>query len=250
MKLLLIDDEVEIRQTLREIISNSSIDIVSICEADGVNTGLDAIQSEKPDIVLLDIGLQDGTGFDLLKQILNPTFQLIFITAYHQFAIQAFKVSAIDYLLKPIDPFELQQALIKAKENIANEALRHQLKVLMEQLTPKQDTDKQIVLKDIDRTYFVKLSEILFCEAEGAYTKFFLTNKETILVSRNLHTYEELLAPAGFIRTHHSCVVNPAKIKIFDRKTDNGSLILESGHMVPVSQRKREYIIHLLENRI
>ncbi|MFN8354752.1 MAG: LytTR family DNA-binding domain-containing protein [Spirosomataceae bacterium] len=250
MKLLLIDDEAEVRQALREIISNSSVGIESICEADGVSTGLKAIQLEKPDIVLLDIGLQDGTGFDLLKQIPNPTFQLIFITAYQQFAIQAFKVSAIDYLLKPIDPFELQQTLYKAKENIANEVFRHQLQVLMQQLLPKQEADMQIVLKDIDRTYFVKLNEILFCEAEGSYTKFYLTNKETILVSRNLHTYEELLAPSGFIRTHHSCVVNPNKIKVFDRKTDNGSLILESGHVIPVSQRKREYIIHFLENRL
>jgi two-component system LytT family response regulator len=119
----------------------------------------------------------------------------------------------------------------------------------MQQFSIKQEPEKQIVIKDIDKTYFIKTNDILYCEAEGSYTKFYLDNSEPIFVSRNLRYYEELLEPAGFFRTHHSCLVNPAKIKIYDRKTDCGTLVLEGGHTVPVSQRKKDFVLQFLENR-
>lgn len=250
MKILLIDNEDEIRSILKEMILAWSKGNYEIDEADGVATGIQKINSFQPDIVLLDVEMNDGTGFDLLKQLPNPTFQLIFTTAHNKYAVQAFKFSAIDYLLKPIDPLELNNSLAKAKENVANNTLQRQLSVLMQQFSTKNESEKQIVLKDIDKTYFIKISDILFCEAEGSYTKFYISNDETIFVSRNLHSYEELLSPAGFIRTHHSCLVNPTKIKVFDRKTDSGILILESGHTIPVSQRKKDFVIQFLENRV
>ncbi|MBL7726853.1 MAG: response regulator transcription factor, partial [Dinghuibacter sp.] len=178
-----------------------------------------------------------------------PRFQLIFTTAHNQYAIQAIKFSAIDYLLKPVHPEELYTALQKAAGNLHQHTLQHQLAVLMEQMGGRSSSEKQIVLKDIDKTYFVKTGDILFCEADGSYTRFYITGAEPILVSRNLRSYEELLSPAGFIRTHHSCLVNPAKIKVYDRKTDCGSLVLEGGYTIPVSQRKRDYVIQCLENR-
>ncbi len=128
-------------------------------------------------------------------------------------------------------------------------SLQQQLAVLMQQVSINKETDKQIVLKDIDKTYFIKIDDILYCEAEGSYTKFYISNADTIFVSRNLRSYEDLLTPAGFIRTHHSCLVNPTKIKVYDRKTDNGTLILEGGHTIPVSQRKKDLVIQYLENR-
>ena len=100
-----------------------------------------------------------------------------------------------------------------------------------------------------DKTYFLKMNDIVYCEAEGSYTKFYVSNGEPILVSRNLRYYEELLEPASFFRTHHSCLVNPNKIKIYDRKTDCGTLILEGGYTVPVSQRKKDFVLALLEGR-
>ncbi len=256
MKILLIDNEEVIRTTLRDMVEGMGNDMYTIAEADGVQTGIEKINNFKPDVVLLDVEMNDGTGFDLLKQIDNPSFKLIFTTAHNQYAIQAFKFSAIDYLLKPVDPVELNNALQKAKDlsagqvgNISGTALQNQLAVLMQQISGKPEAAKQIVLKDIDKTYFIKMDDILYCEAEGSYTKFYLTNAEPIFVSRNLRSYEELLAPAGFIRTHHSCLVNPTKIKIYDRKTDSGTLILEGGHSIPVSQRKKDFVIQFLENR-
>ncbi len=247
MKILLVDNEKEIRLILKDMVIACGHHIIE--EADGVLSGIAKVSSFQPDIVLLDVEMNDGTGFDLLKQIPDPSFQLIFTTAHNQYAIQAIKYSAIDYLLKPIDPVELNNSLQKAKENISTQTMQKQLAILMQQFSNKPDAEKQIVIKDIDKTYFLKMNDILYCEAEGSYTKFYLINSEPIFVSRNLRYYEELLAPAGFFRTHHSCLVNPSKIKIYDRKTDSGTLILEGGHTIPVSQRKKDFVLQLLENR-
>ncbi|HNA00881.1 MAG TPA: LytTR family DNA-binding domain-containing protein [Ferruginibacter sp.] len=249
MTVLIIDNENGIRETLKEMLQRRRGGTLTIEEADGVQTGLAKIASVRPDIVLLDVEMNDGTGFDLMNRVEDPCFQLIFITAYNQYAVQAFRVSAIDYLLKPIDPAALDAALDKAQGKINNQSLQNQLNILLQQFSGKNQAPGQIVLKDIDKTYFVRIEDILYCEAEGSYTKFYISNSEPIFVSRNLRSYEELLAPAGFIRTHHSCLVNPAKIRIYDRKTDCGTLVLEGGYTIPVSQRKKDFVIQFLEGR-
>ncbi|MCX6320135.1 MAG: LytTR family DNA-binding domain-containing protein [Bacteroidetes bacterium] len=249
MKILLVDNEPEIRAVLKDMVSAWANGMHTIAEADGVQTGLEQIRLVSPDIVLLDVEMNDGTGFDLLKLLSAPSFQLIFTTAHNQYAIEAFRFSAIDYLLKPIDPADLHRALEKAMSHLSSNTLQQQLSILLQQYAGKNEPERQIVLKDVDKTYFVKISDILYCEADGSYTKFYFSNAEPLFVSRNLRSYEELLAPAGFIRTHHSCLVNPSKIKVYDRKTDSGTLILEGGHSIPVSQRKKDFVLQLLENR-
>lgn len=248
MKILLIDNEKEVRELLKEMIEALAPGLHQLDEADGVATGLQKINSFKPEIVFLDVEMGDGTGFDLMNKIPQPAFQLIFTTAHNKYAVQAFKCSAIDYLLKPIDINELGNCLQKAAENISNNNLSKQLSILMQQLSNKDAGDKQIVLKDSEASYFVKLSDILYCEAEGSYTKFYLMADKPIIISKNLSTYEELLGEYGFIRTHHSYLVNPSKIKMYD-KSDGSTLILNTGHTVPISHRKKDYVIHLLENR-
>jgi two-component system, LytTR family, response regulator len=192
--------------------------------------------------------MDDGTGFDLMKQITNPGFQLIFVTAHNKYAIEAFQFSAIDYLLKPVDPDALQKSIQKATANIRNSSLHQQVQVLLQQLSGIQNHERKIVLKDIENTYFIRVADILYCEAEGTYTKFYFSNNEPILVSKNLKEYESLLEPLGFLRTHHSYLANPDKIKMYD-KTDGGALILEGGHSIPVSQRKKEFVMQVLEKR-
>jgi two-component system, LytTR family, response regulator len=247
MKILLIDNEDDIRGVLKEMIQQINPMLHQLEEASSVETGLTKIHSFQPDVVFLDVEMDDGTGFDLLKRLNAPTFQLIFTTAFNQYAMQAFKFSAIDYLMKPVDPIELSNSLSRAGQNISQRNLHKQLEVLMQQLPGKLVQDGQIVLKDLDTTYFVKISDIMYCMAEGAYTQFFVRQSDPILVSKNLHSYEELLTPSGFIRTHHSCLVNPVHIKMYDRKTE--SLVLEGGHTVPVSQRKKDAVIQILESR-
>lgn len=247
MKILLIDNEVGVRQTLKELIHKIDPSVHQVEEASGVGTGLAGISSFQPDVVFLDIEMEDGTGFDLLKRIKDVNFQLVFTTAFNQYAIQAFKFSAIDYLMKPIDPAELAGCLTRVSQNIRSMNIQKQLEVLLKHVSSNSSQDRQIVLKDMDATYFIKVNDILYCMAEGAYTQFFFQQGDPILVSRNLHSHEEMLAPMGFIRTHHSCLVNPSHIKMYDRKTE--SLVLNSGHSVPVSQRKKDFVLEILENR-
>ncbi|HLG41116.1 MAG TPA: LytTR family DNA-binding domain-containing protein [Chitinophagaceae bacterium] len=249
MKLLLIDNEPNIRSGLREMILSVATELPSIEEADGVQNGLQKIKSFSPDVVFLDIEMDDGTGFDLLNHIPNPSFQLIFTTAHDQYAIQAFKFSAIDYLLKPVDPDDLRKSLERAATHIRTNDLSRQLTVLMQQLSHKNDHERRIVLKDIDSTYFIRVSDILFCQADGTYTKFHISNTDPILVSKNLKEYETLLEPLGFLRTHHSFLANPDKIKMYD-KTDGGSLILEGDIRIPLSQRKKDFILAILEKKV
>jgi two-component system LytT family response regulator len=248
MKILLVDNEKEVRELLKDMITAIAPDIFQLEEAEGVMSGIQKINSFKPDILFLDVEMNDGTGFDLLYKIGTPSFQLIFTTAHNKYAVQAFKCSAIDYLLKPVDFNELDKALQKAKTNIFGNSLSKQIEVLMQQLSAKDSADKQIVLKDSEASYFVKISDILYCEAEGSYTKFYFATETPIIISKNLSTYEELLSIYGFVRTHHSYLVNASKIKMYD-KTDGGTLILTSGHTVPISHRKKDYVMHLLENR-
>ncbi len=249
MKVLLVDNEVQIREGLKKIIELLNLSDIILEEADGVQNGLKKIHQFDPDIVFLDVEMDDGTGFDLLRLLQNPTFQLVFTTAHQKYAIEAFKFSAIDYLLKPVNPTDVANTFERAFRNIHNNDLGKQLSVLMNQLSYKNENDKKIVLKDIEATYFIKVSDILFCEAEGTYTKFYFTNNQPILVSKNLKEYESMLEPLGFIRTHHSYLANPSKIKMFD-KTDGGSLVLEGGLTVPVSQRKKDIVLNILEGRI
>ena len=248
MKILLVDNEKEVRELLKDMITAIAPDIFQLEEAEGVMSGIQKINSFKPDIVFLDVEMNDGTGFDLLYKIGTPSFQLIFTTAHNKYAVQAFKCSAIDYLLKPVDFNELDKALQKAKTNIYGNSLSKQIEVLMQQLSAKDSADKQIVLKDSEASYFVKISDILYCEAEGSYTKFYFATETPIIISKNLSTYEDLLSIYGFVSSPHSYLVNASKIKMYD-KTDGGTLILTSGHTVPISHRKKDYVMHLLENR-
>jgi two-component system LytT family response regulator len=248
MKILLIDNEKEVRELLKDMIGAVAPGTYQLDEAEGVVSGLQKINAFKPDIVLLDVEMGDGTGFDLMNKIANPSFQLIFITAHNKYAIQAFKCSAIDYLLKPVDFTDLENALQKADKNISGANLNKQMQILMNQLANKND-DRQLVLKDSEASYFIKVADILYCEAEGSYTKFYFVSDNPIVISKNLSTYEELLDEFGFIRTHHSYLVNPKHIKMYD-KTNGGMLVLHTGHTVPISSRKKDFVINTLENRL
>lgn len=248
MKLLITDNEPNIRTAIRVLLQAFCPEITTIEEADSVESGLKKIKAFQPDIVLLDVEMDDGSGFDLMKLVPQPAFQLIFVTAHNQYAIEAFQFSAIDYLLKPVDPDALQKSIQKAIRNIQSKDLSRQIEFMLHQLNGKHDHDKKIVLKDIDNIYFVRVTDILYCMAEGTYTKFFLQNRPPVMVSKNLKEYENMLEPLGFIRTHHSYLVNPAKIIRFD-KTDGGMLILEDGLKIPLAQRKKEWVLNLLEKK-
>lgn len=248
MKVLIIDDEVNIREGLKKMITMFCPYVTSICDASSVKTGFEAINSEQPDLVLLDVELDDGTGMDLLESINIIDFQLVFITAHNKYATDAFKFSAIDFLLKPIDNDDLINAFEKAKKQINNKNFSEQLQVLKQSLNAIRVNDKKIVLKDINSIYFVKVSDIVRCESDGQYTEFHLSDSQKILISKSLKEYEKLLEPYGFIRPHHSHLINRHKILRFD-KNNGGSLIMETNCNIPVSHRKRAQILQILDNQ-
>jgi len=247
LKTLVIDNEEQIRKGLVKQLKALCPNITEIHEAGGVAEGIKAINALQPDLVFLDVEMDDGTGIELIKKLGTFNFQLIFITAHDKYAINAFKLSAIDFLLKPIDAEDLINAVNKAEHNIKSKTLDLQFQILQESLSSITINEKKIVLKDSESIYFVKVSDIVHCKAEGPYTEFYLVPQQKITISKSLKEYEELLEPYGFIRTHHSHLINVKRIVRFD-KADGGTLILENKQVVPVSQRKKEQILELLNN--
>jgi len=241
MKILIIDNEAGLRAILKNMVLLLNANY-TVAEASGVADGVEKINTFKLDVVLLDVEMDDGTGFDLLQQLQQHHFQLIFTTAHNQYAVQAFRCSAIDYLLKPIDPIELHHSLQKAQEQIGIDIMKQQLQVLLQQVAKTSNEDAQIVLKDSNKTYFVNINDILYCKADGAYTIFNLMNKTTIYQSHNLRYYEEMLEGNIFIRVHHSYLVNKHKITQLNKKDDAYFVTLQNGENLPVSQRKKELV--------
>ena len=246
MKVLVIDNEINVRKSFVNQILKTCPQVTEMFQASGVKTGLEAIQKYCPDIVFLDVEMDDGTGMDLMSQLTDINFQLVFITAFNKYAIEAFKFSAIDFLLKPINSEELKRSFERAQKNIKTKNLAQQLAVLQESLKSIKSEDKKIVLNDSESIHFIKVNEIIRCEADGGYTKFIFTQKKTVLVSSSLKEYEDLLLPYGFSRVHHSHLINLNKILRFDRK-DGGFLVMENNDQVPISKRKKDELTQIIK---
>ena len=247
MTVLIIDNEINIRTGLKHMITVFCPFVVNCIEANGVQSGIKRIEEENPDIVFLDVELDDGTGMDLLSQLEDISFALIFITAHDKYAVDAFKFSAIDFLLKPIDSDDLIKALDKAKNQQKNKLFNQQLKVMQESLNKITSKEKRIVLKDSNSIYFINVIDIVRCESSGQYTEFYIEGMKKLVISRSLKEYEELLTYYGFIRPHHSHLINTSKILRFD-KVNGGVLIMENLDEIPVSHRKKPQILNVLDN--
>jgi len=240
---LIIDDEKQARNSLRSDLSKHEDTITILGEADSVESAVKLINDKKPDLVFLDINLGDGSGFNVLEKTTFKSFKTIFVTAYDQYAIKAFKVSALDFLLKPVDLDELTDAIGKAKSLLTSNTSAEQIKIFRE--SKVNDSEKKIVLKELDAVHIVKVNDLIACEASGIYTTFYINNNKQIVVSKNLKEYEEILEPYNFLRVHNSFLINANKIEKFE-KSDGGFLIMEGGQRVPVSQRKRDVVMDFL----
>jgi two-component system, LytTR family, response regulator len=244
IRVLIIDDEKPFRSTLKAILSKrSEIDVIG--EASGVEEGLLAVATLEPELIFLDVQMEDGTGFDLLKRLDRRDFRVIFITAYDHYAVEAFRFSAVDYLLKPIISNDLFDAIDSVKKAMDKEKLSYQLSVLMDNIQAISKERKKIVLREAETLHVIHLEEILWCEADGSYTYFYLTGNRKLLVSRHLKEFEDILTPNGFFRAHRSHLVNLNKIIKFER-ADGGTLFLEGNIELPVSVRKKERLTELL----
>ncbi|MGV3529547.1 MAG: LytR/AlgR family response regulator transcription factor [Flavisolibacter sp.] len=249
MRVLVVDEEAPNRENLQELLKKYCPDVTVIGECDSVSTGMSFINKYTPELVLLDIRMQDGTGFDLLQKVREVNFEVIFITAYDHYGIQAIKYAALDYILKPIDLGELQQAMQKAKMKIAEKQKNKRMEYLLEYINRGSELPSKIALPLFNETLYVDVKEIVRCEAHNTYTHFFLNSGERVLVSQTLKEYETLLSPQGFLRTHQSHLVNIAFVRSW-LKEDGGSLLLKNKTKVPVSKLNREKVKTILRGHL
>lgn len=242
---VIIDDESRAREAIRTMLNGFCPNINVVGEADGVETGFKQIQQLNPEAVFLDIQMPDGSGFDLLKRFPSIDFKFVIITAYQEFAVKAFKFSAIDYLLKPIDPSDLINAVDKLKETLLDEEINQRFKTFIENTQVSEGSPNKIILKTFDSVMVAETGKILRCESQNNYTLFFFTDGSKVLVSRTLKEYEELLSSSGFLRIHQSHLVNLKFIKGYKRFPES-QITLSDETKLPVAIRKRELVESIL----
>ncbi len=245
LKLIIVDDEEDLREALNRLLDLYHPGIQLCASCDSLPAAILAIREHQPDIVLLDIEVGNKNGFDIFQHFPQPNFRVIFITAHQQYALQAFRFSALDYLLKPVDPDLLAEALIKAADAIDQERMSVKLSAFMENMSGASKDSKKIVLKTADTIHLVNLSDIMYCEADQSYTHFYLADKSRIVVSTALGNYEELFCEYGFFRIHQSFLLNLHYFKRYE-KSDGGKAILSDNRALPVATRKKDQFLQRL----
>jgi two-component system, LytTR family, response regulator len=243
IKTVIVDDESCFREMIQMLLEDYFPDINVVAQAESVEEAIQAIEEEQPELVFLDIEIKGGTGFHVLQKLKNRDFKLIFITAFNEFAIQAIKFSAIDYILKPINEFEFKAGVERAIQEIEKHESSGSLDLLLNNF--RNNVDKKLVLRTAQDMHVVNIGDLVRCVADNTYTTFYLDSGEKIMVSKGIGEYAELLAGFGFVRPHQSHLVNLNYIKKLD-KTDGGYLILKDKTEVPVSSRQKPSLIELL----
>jgi two-component system, LytTR family, response regulator len=235
---ILIDDERNALDVLEMQLKQYCTGVTILAKCDSGEKGIEAIRKLSPALVFLDVEMPYLNGFEVLEQTSSLAYQVIFTTAYDQFAIKAFKYSAIDYLLKPIDIVELQQAVKKAQQSSDADSLDCKLKRLLNQIQPQKLTNK-IALPIGEAFQFVEPNEIIRCESESNYTHIFLTNGKKITLAKTLKEVEENIQGSPFYRIHQSHLINMNHIVKFT-KGDGAYVVMNDGTLVTVSRQKKE----------
>ncbi|HPI78941.1 MAG: LytTR family DNA-binding domain-containing protein [Cyclobacteriaceae bacterium] len=246
LKGIIVDDEFKSRESLRILLEEfcEGVEVCALCQ--NVDEGLEAIKKYKPEIVFLDIQMQRESGFDLLTRIKNIGFEVIFTTAHSEYAIKAFKFSAIDYLLKPIDIAELKRAIGKVDKKM-NGDISTRLQHLIQNLQPAQGNHK-LALPTLDGLVFVKVSDIIYCEASSNYTEIIVQDGKKYVVSRTLKEYEDLLTGHNFYRIHNSYLINLNAIKKYIRG-EGGYVVMNNDQSLTVSKRKKDGFLEKIGTR-
>ncbi|HIP48159.1 MAG TPA: response regulator transcription factor [Lutibacter sp.] len=241
IKAVLIDDESKGRKILRNTLLKYCHKVEIIGEADGVVNGKVLIDELQPELVFLDISMKDGTGFDLLALFSHFSFGVIFVTAHNEFAIKAFKCSAIDYLLKPVIPDELIQAVTKFE----NERELKNLSNKIASLIDNKIKIKKLALPTSTGIELIKIEEIIYCESARNYTIFNTISNKQIIVAKTIKEYDIALSDSNFFRIHQSYLVNMDYISKYN-KNDGGFVILENNKKLPVSRRKKQAFVEAI----
>lgn len=244
IKCVLVDDEKDALEMMEWLLKTycPEADIVAMCNT--AEMGIEAISNHKPDVVFLDIEMPRMNGFDMLEQIANPTFEVVFCTAYDQFAIKAFKYAALNYLLKPVDPEYLKSTIQRVADKKAIPT-REQFALLLQQLNRQSaSTPSRIALTTGDGLIFVSTADIIYCKAESNYTNVVLTGGRKIMVSRVLKELDEALSGPDFYRVHSSYLIGINHVKKFVRG-EGGYIVMDNDDNITLSRSRRQEFMEL-----
>lgn len=246
IRCVIVEDEEMARKVLKSLLAQYCKDVMVCAEAGDVESGKSMIESFRPDLVFLDIEMPGGSGFKLLSSIDNIDFEVVFTTAYEQFAIKAIRHAALDYLLKPIDPKELVAAVEKVKESKYKKTLKKQYDNLLKNIDPEQLVVRKISISTTDKIHLIEVDNIIRCESDNYYSILYFKNGTNLMVSKTLKEMEQKLEEYDFVRTHKSHLVNIRCIMNFIK--DEMMVLLSDGSKVPVSKRKKEKILEIINN--
>ena len=243
---IIIDDEYDGRESLRFSLEKycPEIYIDRLCETP--EQGIEAIETLNPDLVFLDVQMPRMSGFDLLKQVIPFHFEVIFVSAYDKYAIKAIRFSALDYLLKPLDIDELIKAVQRARERMGGKNSSFQYQSVLNNIRYKERKIEKLAVPTFEGIDLFNTDDIIYCEADGSYTKMIMTNKQNKIVSRNLKDFELLLESSGFCRVHNSYLINLKHVVKY-LKGEGGVAVLTGGFHVDIARRRKEDFINLLD---
>jgi two-component system, LytTR family, response regulator len=244
MTAIIVDDEKHCREVMEHLLHKHCSDVKVLANCANGNEALAALEKETPDILFLDIEMPSMNGFELLEKFHHPNFEIVFTTAYNEYAIKAIKHSALDYLLKPVDKDELTQTVQRAKEHKATKASQR-VNNLLEMLNIKKN--KRFAVPTMEGLIMVDSETILYCESDSAYCKiYFINSNKPLVISKTLKEVEEVLQNTDFCRIHHSYLINMKCVQSYIRG-EGGEVVLNNGMHLPVSRTKKQDFLSLLE---
>lgn len=243
IRAVIIDDEISAIEMLRWLIQTYCPSVQIVAECNSGNAGVDAVRNLHPDLLFLDIEMPEMNGFEVLEQIKSPEVQVVFTTAFDQFAVKAFRYAALNYLLKPIDPDDLIETInrFESKRSVISS---EQVRVLMEHINPATKAPERIALSSGDGLVFVKTADITYCHADSNYTHVMLSDGRKITVARTLKELDDTLSGGDFARVHNSYLVNMAHIQKYV-KGDGGYIVMPDKAQITISRSKREEFFQL-----
>lgn len=248
LKIFIVDDEFQSRNFLSKLIMAHHSDVQIVGEAATVEAAKQGLHDTRPDLLFLDVMLNDETGFDLLQQLDDISFEVIFTTAHDEYAIRAFKFNALDYLLKPIDSEELDAALQKVKDKFSRQQLNSTdvVQNFLSSLQFPKTLEKKIPIPTSEGFLLVPLQEIIYCQSSGNYTQLNLANKKKLISSYTLKHYDEMLGDYQFFRAHKSFLINLAHVTQY-KKGEGGTIVMSDNMEIELSRRNKEAFIKLFK---
>lgn len=246
MKAIIIDDELSGREVLKKLVELNCPEVTIVNTLNSIETGLEAIRQDKPDLVFLDIQMPNASGFDLLNQLDKIDFEIIFVTAHDAYAIKAFKYSAVDYLLKPIKVSELIEAVTKAKDRLEKNHSGDNIRFMLDKVSPAKKVllNNKILLPTLGGYNIIDIFEIAYCQSESNYTRFHFVDGKNLVVSKTLKEFESILLENHFFRIHRSYIINLNCIAKYN-KGKGGEVVMKDGAILEVSREKKEEFLNL-----